>query len=393
MLRLPNVVMLLGIGCLIACASSDTTAPTSELETFVLQPGPHQGKDVWVTSVFSYQDDFGVNDSSLQVGGWGDFYTSLIVIDSLSLLAMPRNATSAKLSLTSYSRGDQSSPVGIDVRSIFGQWDENTGWYSPRPPSQSIRQISAPSAGSIATIDVTSEYNSWIAAPNNRQGLELFPTGNNNQFTVFRSSDFLEVANARPKWEINFSPSVPPLRLKLPLPSGKSWQVSTEIGSRDCQTNDQQLPSHIGANHFSIDFAPVSETGIAESDIRVLAAADGYALQPVASDPNNGNYVVIDHDGDGNPATGYTTRYLHLKRFDPSLKSGPIKQGTPIGTMGNTGTTNVHLHIGVRYNNDGSPSQEPLKYVTMEGLHLVQYMTECQNGNRTRYYPSTNTAR
>jgi len=391
MTHMTSAIATLGLGLLGGCGGTGATAPTPPaVEQFTFQPGPHQGKDIWVTSVFSYGDDFGVNDTSLQVGGWADYYATLIAIDALSLLGMPRSAITAKLALVSYARGDQSAVVGMDLRRILGPWDQNTGWYTPKPQAQSIGNLPAPAAGSVLTIDVTALYNSWQATPSSNYGIELFPLGNNNQFTVFRSSGYLAAPTHRPRWELTYTPSVQPLRLKLPLPGGKSWQVSTEIGSRDCLTNDLQLPSHLGLNHFSLDFVPVSSPGVPATDVPIFAAADGYAFQSIPNDPNNGNYVVIDHDSDQNPSTGYTTRYLHLKQFDPQLRVGPIKQGDPIGTMGNTGTANVHLHFGVRYNNDGSPNQEALTFVTMEGLHLVEYMTECQGGMRTRYYPSTN---
>ena len=47
----------------------------------VLQPGPEDGIDVWIDSVYHGGGD----DEGLRIGGWGDWYYSLIRfnIDSL----------------------------------------------------------------------------------------------------------------------------------------------------------------------------------------------------------------------------------------------------------------------------------------------------------------------
>src|SRR5690606_31995770 len=69
----------------------------------------------------------------------------------------------------------------------------------------------------------------------------------------------------------------------------------------------------------------------------VYAAGDGRIVQSGFS-PSNGNFVVIQHNGD------YTTKYLHLSRR--SVKVGTrVKQGQAIGTVGSTGyATGPHLH-------------------------------------------------
>ena len=98
----------------------------------------------------------------------------------------------------------------------------------------------------------------------------------------------------------------------------------------------------------------------------------------------NGFYIVIDHDGDGNINTGFTTRYLHLKQAAAranatSLVIGDsVNQGDQIGIVGTTGkgangnptSTAEHLHFGVRYQNQGYSYIPELSKVIMEGLPL-----------------------
>jgi len=59
----------------IATATATGTIVNDDLQTLTLQPGP-EGQDVWVTNVYSYNDNYGVDDDRLRVGGWGDYYDS-----------------------------------------------------------------------------------------------------------------------------------------------------------------------------------------------------------------------------------------------------------------------------------------------------------------------------
>ncbi len=145
----------------------------------------------------------------------------------------------------------------------------------------------------------------------------------------------------------------------------------------------------------------------------MLAAAGGKVVFAGQASPEvgNGYYVVIDHDGDGVVSTGFQTRYLHLAN-PPARKNGTlltvgdtVQQGDQIGIMGTTGTlpngqpssTGVHLHFGVRYQNNGSSTVPELTKVLMEGLLLKSYQTECAVNSsgvptsRIRYYSSTMT--
>jgi hypothetical protein len=95
-----------------------TTAPSAALSTatppqaVVLQPNGVVGQDVWITSVFSHGDDYGVDDEKLEVGGWGDLYHSLIRFD---LAALPRQAASATVVLQPFPRGDVSTSVSMTL--------------------------------------------------------------------------------------------------------------------------------------------------------------------------------------------------------------------------------------------------------------------------------------
>lgn len=178
------------------------------------------------------------------------------------------------------------------------------------------------------------------------------------------------------------------LELKMPLPGGKYWLLTTEIGGGDCATATPD-GHHTGINHYSLDFDDTSlVNGVVKQEygVPVYAAASGTVLEsPLIL--ANGNYVVIDH---GN---GYTTRYLHLRDAPVVLPGQKITTGTQIGVVGNSGdSTGSHLHFGVRYHNDGSAGVAELQKVTLEGRSLSAIKTNCDaSGSRIAYYQSTNT--
>ena len=367
----------------------------SRADQVVYQPGPFQGTDMWLSSVYNQT---AVDEWRLQTGGWGDEYRFFIKFD---LDGLPLNATSAVLWMLPYDRGDSSTLVGMYVDKNTGVWDESTTVYG-QTPSQYLGSVSAPTPGYWYGINFTSIYNNWKSGVWDNHGFKFRPQGTNNQFSQFYSSGLPYVYDwARPQLIINYTPTVTPLSLKMPLPGNKSWMVTTEIGAGDCKdpNPDPNNPNvgHTGVNYFSIDFGGRDESGILRSDLSIYAAAGGKVV--VAEyDTYNGNYIVIDYVYDGNLSTGYQTRYLHLKDNTLQVSYGDdVSQGQLLATMGNTGYSDgIHLHFGVRYANVGSLTTNELTFVSMEGINLKSYMTECDgvggiNGNWIAFYPSTNT--
>jgi hypothetical protein len=165
--------------------------PSDEVGT---QPGP-EASDVWVTSVFDYDDDFGVNDHRLIVGGWADSYYALMLLD---LSGLPAVATSAVLRMYVRHNPGQSTFVPMQLRRVTSAWDEDTGWPN-RPSSTFVRTLDSPITEGWYTVDVTDLYNGWKAGTFQNLGLELRPTATNNRFNVFVSSDSPTEIGRRPK--------------------------------------------------------------------------------------------------------------------------------------------------------------------------------------------------
>ncbi len=135
-------------------------------------------------------------------------------------------------------------------------------------------------------------------------------------------------------------PVPPPMH--APWPAGNEWNITP--GSEKHTTTDK----------YAIDFNGPGGPN-ADEGILVLAAADGVVVLATDGKCPNVNYgceVVIGH------AYGYETRYAHLKQV--FVVSGTaVKQGTPVGLLGNTGySSGPHLHFSVYYC-EGDYSSKP----------------------------------
>lgn len=346
--------------------------------------------DGWVTNLY-FNKAF-IQDEKLQLGGWGDLYRTYIKLDTTGL---PKNVTQAVIGFMPSAKGDSSTPTKANVYLVTGDWAPSMTWTT-QPTATYLGWLSAPVPNQWWAFAITPWYNEWRNGTNN--GFRIDPQSNNNNVDLFRSSRYAS-DGYRPLLQLDFTPPVPTPQLKIPLPGNVSWLVTTEIGGHDC-TGDYD-DKHDGPNYFAIDFSwrnkdaqgnRVYAQPAAGGAIPIMAAAAEKVTQ-VGIDPAhpNGYFAVLDHDADGTVATGFSTRYLHMK-YPPSVYIGQVvAQGDRLGWMGSTGnSTGDHLHFGVRYNDDGSAARPELTYVTMDSWILKSFQTECANGDFIRYYRSTN---
>jgi murein DD-endopeptidase MepM/ murein hydrolase activator NlpD len=119
--------------------------------------------------------------------------------------------------------------------------------------------------------------------------------------------------------------------------------------------------------------------------VPVRCIADGIVIEssPTLSLYGYGNTVLVYH-----PQFGTYSRYAHLEKR--SVKAGDVlRAGATVGTMGKSGTDNVHLHWDVcvlplpmtRYNpkNHGKPATKEA-----ERLLVVKYFTDPSKWVRAR---------
>jgi len=175
---------------------------SASAEEIVVQPGPEDGTDAWITSVYY---GGGRDDQNLKVGGWGDYYYSMI---KFNIDNLPTDATSVKLYLYAIKWSDY-APISMYLDRITSPWDENTKWAS-RPSFSNNGTILAPTPYTWYIIDITEQYSGWKSGAFENYGIQLRPTNNWHTLSGFYTSDYMEDPSLRPKLVIEtptiFSP-------------------------------------------------------------------------------------------------------------------------------------------------------------------------------------------
>ncbi len=362
--------------------------------------------DGWLASGYPVASTF-VRDGQLKMGGWGDYYIFGINFDFTGL---PIDPNFVALWLNSYQIPGGSTPMQYQLCIPNSKWDVNTTWNT-RPSLLGCTGPFAVPTNGWNGWGITAFYQNWRNGIWGSHGIFFQPMATQNNSVQFRSSRYADFAadptadGKRPILQFDITPSI---ELKMPLPAGYSWLVTTEPGGYDCK-GAAPWPdvAHQGTKYFSIDFSTKNRGGVVgvygSSNTPALTAAYGVVYQ-VGYDNMNGNYIFVDHDGDRNPSTGFQTKYLHFKspaarKNGTLLKVGDvIQQGDQLGIIGTTGLSfGVHLHFGVFYKNDASPTIPELTKVVMDGRLLRSYQTECTVNSGgvplspNRYYFSTNT--
>ena len=130
--------------------------------------------------------------------------------------------------------------------------------------------------------------------------------------------------------------------------------------SRLIKDKDYKITQNYGKNHVGVDI--VGTTGgssyiKAHSDGVVYNVVDGKNNDRNSSGVDSyGNYIQLNH------SDGYYTLYAHLKKGLKLKKGDVVKEGSVIGTMGNSGnSTGTHLHFEVR--NPNNYVIDPTKYL------------------------------
>lgn len=130
--------------------------------------------------------------------------------------------------------------------------------------------------------------------------------------------------------------------------------------SRLIKDKDYKITQNYGKNHVGVDI--VGTTGgssyiKAHSDGVVYNVVDGKNNDRNSSGVSSyGNYIQLKH------SDGYYTLYAHLKKGLKLKKGDVVKEGSVIGTMGNSGnSTGTHLHFEVR--NPNNYVIDPTKYL------------------------------
>jgi|GEM_PF-3280000 hypothetical protein len=286
--------------------------------------------------------------------------------------------------------------TSIGISRILEDWDPKRNFGEPWTlfcePEWSFSEtidnywVETSLVGQWYSFDITEPYQKWSSNEWDNYGLMFEARGWFGDFASFASAQYPDESK-RP-WVLTYHQ--PALQLKMPLPAGKAWVLTVEAGGESCLGFDKH---HTGRNFYSLDFSYSSAKYDSDGKVRtsseavvpILAAADG-VVSEVGKTSANGNYVVINHEPEG-----YSTHYLHMQDDLLVVNAGDyVNQGDCLGIMGNTGdfSEGVHLHFGVKWNNDGTKDVSQLtNEVTLEGRPLQDFKVNCEGNN---YYTSTN---
>ncbi len=306
--------VLRGLGgddVLVAGIDADESAAPTQL---TLKPGS-EGQDLWVTSTFSYSDNYGVDDAFLKVGGWADYYHSLLRFD-LSGAGIPAHVTSATLRLYNTDYSDY-SPTGMYVDRLNTAWTESYGWHDYSLSYTNITSTAAPGPGWI-DINVTAAVNQWLDDPTSNFGLQLRPVGNNHTMDYFVSSDATgAMAQYRPELVLAIEPgsagdildggdgidtadySATTLGIVVDLSAAQDQAVGGEIGTDQITavenviggSGNDQITGSAGANRLE---------GGAGNDI-LRGDGDGFTAAGNITATVQG--TIVEFDGSGFDAT------------------------------------------------------------------------------------------
>jgi hypothetical protein len=151
-------------------------------------------KDVWTTSVYSYAPGGGgpgggLDNDELKVGGWGDWYFSLIQFD---LPALQRRPTFAAIAL--YSKRDEAASVPLALDRVIQRWDFPRGdrlWWKDKPGARaiSVEPLPAPRQEQWYVIELTNLVQEWFDGKSTNFGIQIRPYSNYGSVVVFVSSD------------------------------------------------------------------------------------------------------------------------------------------------------------------------------------------------------------
>ncbi len=150
-------------------------------------------------------------------------------------------------------------------------------------------------------------------------------------------------------WAIE--PLVPPDLQQPPM------QLPFEIGALWAFTAGPHGGWDSGSAWAALDFAPWGMEGCMESDLWVVAVADGWIVR--AAD----GAVVQDLD-DGHEQTGWAVLYLHIAARERVRAGVYLRAGERIGHPSCEGGvyTGTHLHLARKFNGEWIPADGPVPF-------------------------------
>lgn len=175
----------------------ETTALTKIRECRELQLLPSsapelQWTSLWITNIYSYAPGGGgpgggLINEVLKVGGWGDWYFSLIKF------ALPAKTQMSFAGVLLFVQPDEHETVPLFVDRIIEQWRWDLTkqiWWKDRPGGFPIMTdaLPAPEKTHWYVVEITKLYNQWVGGTAGNFGFQIRPTTNYGSVVQFASN-------------------------------------------------------------------------------------------------------------------------------------------------------------------------------------------------------------
>lgn len=128
---------------------------------------------------------------------------------------------------------------------------------------------------------------------------------------------------------------------------GTAWATPISGGSITSNFGHRHSPGGVGStNHRGMDYGASCGTPIQSvADGVVITSRTQIGRNAAGRATGAGNYCQVRH------ADGTVTEYFHMQNLNQCVQGATVRQGQPIGTVGNTGgSTGCHLHFGTLVN-------------------------------------------
>lgn len=252
--------------------------------------------------------------------------------------------------LRTYPMSAPPSPLGFDRNGLYRQlaWAAdraNRGYYGWKYNNQSALEFEsgerlrfAPglNAGTIGVQYVLSQHNSY-----DRWLQEVGPDGLYNVYNRLFGNPFTT------ELDILVPPGLEQPPMALPFSSGETWFF----------TGGPHGGWGSGSAWSAVDFAPPDDL----AQVTTSCYLSGFAVTAVASGViarSENGVVILDLDGDGDEATGWSVLYLHIDSVGRVEVGTTVNVGDTIGRASCEGgvSTGTHVHIARRYNGEWIPA-------------------------------------
>jgi hypothetical protein len=186
-----------------AFGQSETLAKIHACPKLTLLPSSHpqlQWTSLWITNIYSYAPGGGgpgggLIDADLKVGGWGDWYFSLIKFELPT-----KNSNAVFAGVVLFVQNDEQETVPLYVDRIIEPWKWDLTkqiWWKDRPGGFPVISEPYPAPRKLHwyVVEITRLYNQWGSGAIGNFGFQIRPS--TNYGSIIRFTNNLSLDNSK----------------------------------------------------------------------------------------------------------------------------------------------------------------------------------------------------